>query len=106
MTGRDINDEIKTVAKDSIEVQDGGRHAAVSVPGQAGHRPPGQQAEVVDEVLDDPRVQGGEQVTVAVPTRDAEALERVRERLDVTSTRPAGSTVIMEAQPPSDSGDA
>jgi hypothetical protein len=105
MTGRNDTGDIKSVAKDSIEVQDGGRRAAVSVPGQAGHRPPGQQAEVVDEVLDDPRVQGGEQVTVAVPTGDAEALERVRERLDVTSTRPAGSTVIVEAQPPGHDGD-
>jgi len=33
-----------------------------------------------------------------VPRGDVEALERVRERLDVTSTRPAGSTVIVEAE--------
>lgn len=106
MTGKDDTDQIKAVAKDSIEVQDGGGRAAVSVPGQAGPRQPGQQAEVVNEVLDDPRVQDGEQVTVVVPTGDAEALEQVRERLDVTSTRPAGSTVIIEARPPvADDGD-
>jgi hypothetical protein len=90
--------EMKDVAKDTIQLDDDGQHAVASVPGQAGPRQPGQQTEVVDEVLDDPRVQHGKHVTVSVPRGDVEALERVRERLDVTSTRPAGSTVIVEAE--------
>lgn len=97
MTRSDKLSELKDVARDTIQVKDDG-HTVASIPGQAGPREPGRQSEVVDEVLDDPRVQHGRHVTVSVPMGDVEALDRVRERLDVTSTRPAGSTVIVEAQ--------
>jgi hypothetical protein len=106
MTRSDKNREIEDVAKATIQVEDDGRHATAAVPGQSGPRERGKQSQVVDEVLDDPRVQHGEHVTVTVPMGDVEALDRVRERLDVTSTRPAGSTVIVEAETsdPTESG--
>jgi hypothetical protein len=97
MTGRDEHREVADVAKETIDVEEDGRHAVASIPGLSGHREPGRQSGVVDEVLDDPRIQHGEHVTVSVPMGDTEALDRVRERLDVTSTRAAGSTVIVEA---------
>jgi hypothetical protein len=91
-------DEVKAVARQTVEHDHDGRHVSASVPGQSRPHKPGERAEVVDEVLGDPRVTEAEDVTVAVPTGDVDALARVREKLEEQSTRPAGATVIVEGR--------
>jgi len=70
----------------------------------SGHTPPGARASLVDAVMDTPEVQGSSRLEATVPLGDAESLERLRERTDDAVTRPAGSTVLVDADIP-DTGD-
>ena len=94
----DSTDEVKQLAADSIADLGNGQ-AAASVPGASGHDDPQRRREVVDTVFDDPRINGADHVTVAVPRGDTEALDQVRSRLEDEHTRSAGSTVLVEGRP-------
>jgi hypothetical protein len=115
------------VTRRHIEIKDGDATVAsadVSTPEEeqapsraalraaSGHVAPGRRSELVDSVLDLPEVQGGRRVEAAVPLGDGESLDRLRAGLDDVSTRPAGSTALVDgtmpggpaAAPPPDAG--
>jgi hypothetical protein len=52
--------------------------------------------------MDLPEVQASEHLQAAVPLGDGESLERLRERTDAMTTRPAGSTALLDANIPPD----
>jgi len=91
-------DEVKQLAVDSIADLGNGQ-ASASVPGTSGHDDPRRRREVVGTVFDDPRINGADHVTVAVPCGDTEALDEVRSRLEDEHTRSAGATVLVEGRP-------
>jgi hypothetical protein len=110
MTGPDITHH--------VEVKDGDQTVAaaeVTTTGQAdgtvrtslhaasGHVSPGSRASLVDAVMDLPEVQASERLKATVPLGDGESLERLRERTEDPVTRAAGSTVLLDANIPSDS---
>jgi hypothetical protein len=67
---------------------------------ETGHRQPGAGQRLVDAVLETPEVGDAPKVTAVLPKGETEALQRVQERLpDVTEVRPAGASVIVEAEP-------
>jgi hypothetical protein len=96
---RDRHDEqqLASMAVDSIKEEDG--EAVASVPGSSGHHQPGQRAEVVDAVMDDPRLREADAVSVAVPRGDTEALDETRQHLEDSRTHAAGASVIVEGRP-------
>lgn len=68
---------------------------------ETGHREPGTGQRLVDAVMDTPGLDDAPKVTAVLPKGESEALQRVQERLpDVTEVRPAGASVIVEAEPP------
>lgn len=77
---------------------DGTIRASLHAP--AGHITPGSRASLVDAVMDLPEVQSSTRLEAAVPLGDGESLERLRERTEDTVTRPAGSTVLLDANIP------
>ena len=71
--------------------------------GPSGHRcfpHPGLRLRV-DAVMDLPEVQASSRLEATLPLGDAGSLERLRERTEDTVTRPAGSTVLVDADIPS-----
>jgi hypothetical protein len=90
--------EEKQLAADSITDLGNGQ-ASASVPGASGHDDPRRRRQVVATVFDDPRINGADHVTVAVPRGDTEALDEVRSRLEDEHTRTAGATVLVEGRP-------
>jgi hypothetical protein len=99
-----------------IEVDDGGQPVAAaevttsagadgtvraSLYAPAGHITPGSRASLVDAVMDLPEVQASARLEATVPLGDGESLERLRERTEDAVTRPAGSTVLLDADIPS-----
>ena len=66
----------------------------------SGHTPPGSRASLVDAVMDLPEVQASSRLEATIPLGDAESLERLRDRTEDTVTRPAGSTVLVDADIP------
>ena len=98
-----------------IEIKDGDQTVAdadVSASGQpegtataslraaSGHIAPGSRASLVDAVMDLPEVQESSRLKAAVPLGDGESLDRLRERADEVTTRPAGSTALVDAKIP------
>ena len=93
-----------------VEIRDGSQIVAaaeVSMPAAgpprtslyaaAGHVAPGWRADLVDAVLDLPEVRASERLEATVPIGDGEFLDRLRERTTGAVTRPAGSTVLLDA---------
>jgi hypothetical protein len=74
--------------------------ARVSLRAEAGHITPGSREKLVDEVLDLPEVAASSRLEASMPLGDGESLERLRERCDDVSTRPAGSTALLDASLP------
>jgi hypothetical protein len=66
----------------------------------SGQTPPGSRASLVDAVMDLPEVQAGSRLEATIPLGDAESLDRLRDRTEDTVTRPAGSTVLVDADIP------
>jgi hypothetical protein len=96
-----------------VEIRNGGQivvTAEVSMPAAgtartslhaaAGHVAPGWRADLVDAVLDLPEVRASERLEATVPIGDGEFLDRLRERTTGAVTRPAGSTVLLDATIP------
>ena len=71
--------------------------ARTSLRAAAGHVAPGWRAELVDAVMDLPEVQASHRLEATVPLGDSEFLERLRERTTAIVTRPAGSTLLLDA---------
>ena len=71
--------------------------ARTSLRAAAGHVAPGWRAELVDAVMDLPEVQASRRLEATVPLGDSEFLERLREWTTGIVTRPAGSTLLLDA---------
>ncbi|HEY6479917.1 MAG TPA: hypothetical protein VIZ00_07805, partial [Streptosporangiaceae bacterium] len=93
----EITDGDRTVAAAEVSTTDEGETARASLHAAAGHIVPGRRARLVDAVLDLPQVQDSARLEASVPLGDAESLERLRERTDEPSTRPAGSSALLDA---------
>jgi hypothetical protein len=100
----EIKDGDQTVAAAEVTTsQEPDGTAQASLHAASGHIAPGKRASLVDAVMDLPEVQASRHLKAAVPLGDGESLERLRERTDDTTTRPAGSTALVDAKIPSDS---
>jgi len=97
----EIKDGERTVAAAEVTTSPGTEGTArASLHAMSGHVAPGNRARLVDAVMDLPEVQDSAHLAAAVPLGDTESLQRLRERaLDVT-TRPAGSTALVDADVP------
>jgi hypothetical protein len=93
----EIKDGDQTVAAAEVTTNDDHETARASLHAAAGHIVPGRRASLVDAVLDLPQVQESARLEASVPLGDAESLERLRERTDESSTHPAGSTALLDA---------
>jgi hypothetical protein len=82
--------------------------ARASLHATSGHIAPAIRANLVDAVMDLPEVRASDRLEATVPLGDGESLERLRDRTEDAVTRPAGSTVLLDANIPPDSqpGDA
>ena len=98
----EIKDGDQTVA--SADVTTAGGTARASLNAASGHVSPGKRANLVDAVMDLPEVQASARLQAAVPLGDSESLERLRERTEDTVTRPAGSTALLDANVPQETG--
>jgi len=78
--------------------------ARTSLRAAAGHVAPGWRAELVDAVMDLPEVQASRRLEATVPLGDSEFLERLREWTTGMVTRPAGSTLLLDATIPAGVG--
>ncbi|HEX6523070.1 MAG TPA: hypothetical protein VF070_24200 [Streptosporangiaceae bacterium] len=100
----EVKDGDQTVAAAEVTTSEqAGGTARTSLHAAPGHVTPGSRARLVDAVLDLPEVQASERLEATVPAGDGESLERLRERTGDPVTRPAGSTVLLDAALPPDS---
>lgn len=96
----EIKDGDVAVAADVATPEEAGEAARASLHASSGHVRPGQRAKLVDTVADLPEIQDGRRVEASVPLGDGESLDRFRERFDDVSTRPAGSTALVDGTAP------
>jgi hypothetical protein len=98
----EVKDGDQAVAAAEVTTSGGvGGTARASLHAASGHVTPGRRAVLVDAVMDLPEVQASARLEATVPLGDGESLERLRERTEVTATRPAGSTALVDAGIPS-----
>jgi hypothetical protein len=95
----EIRDRGQIVAAAEVSTPAAGT-ARTSLHAAAGHVAPGWRADLVDAVLDLPEVRASERLEATVPIGDGEFLDRLRERTTDAVTRPAGSTVLLDATIP------
>ena len=95
----EIKDGDQTVAAAEVSQQPGGT-ARASLHSVSGHVPPGRRAALVDAVVDLPEVRESDRLEATIPLGDTETLDRLRERAEETTTRPAGSTALVDASLP------
>ena len=79
--------------------------AQASLRSSAGHVPPGRRASLVDAVMDLPEVKESSRLEAALPLGDSETLGRLRERSENATTRPAGSSALVDADIPAPDAD-
>jgi hypothetical protein len=97
----EIKDGEQTVAAAEVTTSQGPEGTAqASLHAVSGHVAPGTRARLVDAVMDLPEVQDSEHLAAAVPLGDSESLQRLRERSEDVTTRPAGSTAMVDADLP------
>jgi uncharacterized phage protein gp47/JayE len=97
----EVKDGDQTVAAAEVTaVDNAGGTVRTSLLPASGPTPPGSRASLVDAVMDLPEVQASSRLEATIPLGDAESLERLRERTEDTVTRPAGSTVLVDADIP------
>ncbi len=95
-------DRVVADAEVSAPPEPGGTARATLRP-RSGHIAPGSRASLVDAVMDLPEVQESSRLEAAIPLGDSESLERLRQRSDDVTARPAGSTALVDAKvPPAD----
>jgi len=92
----EIKHEGQVVAAAEVTMPAAGT-ARTSLRAAAGHVAPGWRAELVDAVMDLPEVQASHRLEATVPLGDSEFLERLREWTTGVVTRPAGSTLLLDA---------
>ena len=97
----EIRDGDQTVAAAEVSQRPGGT-ARASLSAASGHVAPGRRADLVDAVVDSPEVQESTRLEATIPLGDSETLDRLRERTEETTTRPAGSTALVDASVPGD----
>jgi len=95
----EVRDGDQTVAAAEVAEHAEGTIRTSLLP-SSGPAPPGSRADLVDAVMDLPEVQASSRLEATVPLGDAGSLERLRERTEDTVTRPAGSTVLVDADIP------
>jgi hypothetical protein len=93
----EIKDGDDTVAAAEVTKEGDSETARASLHAAAGHIAPGRRASLVDAVMDLPEVRDSTRLEATVPLGDSESLERLRERTDDTTTRPAGSSALLDA---------
>jgi len=97
----EVRDGDRTVAAAEVTTSGpAGRTVRASLHAAPGHVRPGCRARLVDAVLDLPEVRACVRLEATIPIGDAESLCRLRERTRDASTRPAGSTVLLDATIP------
>jgi len=97
----EVKDGDQTVAAAEVSaVEHAEGTIRTSLHASSGPTPPGSRASLVDAVLDLPEVRASSRLEATVPLGDAESLQRLRERTEDTVTRPAGSTVLVDADIP------
>lgn len=102
----EITDGNRTVAKaDVTTLKESDVTARASLHVESGQHPPGTRASLVDAVLDLPEVQDSARVEVTVPLGDAESLHRLQQRCEDVTTRAAGATALVDAEPAPMGGD-
>jgi hypothetical protein len=92
----EIDHEGEAVCSAQVSLDEEAGCVRVSFHAESGHLPEGLRKRLVDEVLELPQVRSSDHVAISVPRGDAESLFRLRERCDIVSVRPVGSTVIVE----------
>ncbi len=95
----EIKDGDRTVAAAEVSQRPGGT-ARASLHAASGHVSPGRRADLVDAVVDLPEVQESSRLEATIPLGDAETLDRLRERTQEATSRPAGSTALVDASLP------
>lgn len=95
----EIKDGDHTVAAAEVSQRPGGT-ARASLHAASGHVAPGRRADLVDAVVDLPEVQASSRLEATIPLGDSETLDRLRERTEETTSRPAGSTALVDASLP------
>lgn len=95
----EIKDGDHTVAAAEVSQRPGGT-ARASLHAVSGHVAPGRRADLVDAVVDLPEVQASSRLEATIPLGDSETLDRLRERTEETTSRPAGSTALVDASLP------
>jgi hypothetical protein len=99
----EIKDGDETVAvADVARLPDG--TARASVHPKSGHAAPGHRASLVDAVVELPEVRESQRLEASIPVGDTETLHRLHERTEATSTRPAGSTALVDGDVPVQGG--
>ena len=101
----EVKDGDQTVAAADVTTAEGAEGTArTSLHAASGHIAPGSRASLVDAVMDLPEVQASRRLEATVPLGDGEALERLRQRTEDAVTRPAGSTALLDASVPAETG--
>jgi hypothetical protein len=95
----EIKNGEETVAAAEVSRHPGGT-ARASLHAPSGHVDPDSRASLVDAVVDTPEVRESSRLEATVPLGDSVALDRLRERTEEASTRPAGSTALVDATLP------
>ncbi len=97
----EIRDGDHTIAAaEVVTCEEAAGTARVSLHAASGHVTPGRRASLVDAVMDLPEVQASARLEATVPLGDGESLERLRQRTHGAVTRPAGCTVLVDADIP------
>lgn len=92
----------QVVAVADVETTDDPTVIRASLHPEAGHRPVGIGARLVDAVLDLEETRERRTLEATVPLGDVEALQQLRSRCADVKTRPAGATCLVDAAlPPS-----
>lgn len=97
----EIRDGDETVAAADVTTSPEAEGTAqASLRAAPGHITPGHRASLVDAVMDLPEVRESSRLEAAVPIGDSETLGRLRERSENATTRPAGSSALLDADIP------
>jgi hypothetical protein len=89
------------VAAADVETTDDPTVIRASLHTEAGHRPVGAGARLVDAVLDLDETTQRHTLEASLPLGDVDALQRLRSRCPDVQTRPAGATCLADAELPS-----
>lgn len=98
----EVSEHGRTVAAAEVIIsgQPGGI-ARVSLRAESVHITPGRRASLVDAVLDLPEVRDSARLEAAFPLGDGESLQRLQQRCQDVTTRPAGCSALLDASLPS-----